>query len=131
MLHGRIIGGSERFMKAGATPNPQRGAWKLLAGGGSRTLRRKVWPVRIIPTALEAMGRLRLDFGADDLAVRPDGSAVVFEVNVQPGIKKRKIAGSIARAFVWASTHQPPPAVKDGAKQPKSFAHPAILRGGE
>ena len=126
VLQGRIVGVSERFMRPATAPDPQRVAWNLHAGGGTRTVKRKQWPIRAALVAIQATERLGLDFGAVDVAVTEQGTVVVWEVNVSPGIKKRQIASNLAQAFLWAELEGPAAPVAQGAKRWADVIHPAL-----
>ena len=120
VVQGRVAAVSERF---GASPTEI--AWNIARGGRLINVERTEWPINVIRTALEAMRRLGLGFGAVDVCICTQGRAWVFEANTSPALRNKYTIKKIAQSLAMAAT--PPKPVKEGAQKPRSYAHPATL----
>lgn len=124
VLQGRVIAMSERFPE-----NPKDIAWNFAQGSSSKKIPRREWIVPICITAIRAVQRLGLDFGAVDLATTKDGRVVVFEANTAPGIQKPSALIKLAIAFEWVSKNPTPePLTFREDTTWKELLHPALQK---
>jgi hypothetical protein len=70
--------------------------WRLDYGQGAHAVRQKHRDV-----AKAAISALKLDFGAVDVAERPDGSVFVLEVNRAPGLEGRTLEKYVEKVKEW------------------------------
>lgn len=118
VVAGRVAAVSERL------PGTSHAiAWNIARGGRLINVNKPYWPVEILAPSIEACRLLGLGFGAVDVCIARDSRVFVFEVNTSPALKNKFTIRQIARSLAHGAAVKP---VKDGARKPGSYQHPAL-----
>lgn len=120
-----VVGGRVAAVSERSAGDSHEVAWNLALGGRLRNLNRPEWPVDVLKAAITAMGRVGLGFGAVDACIDTDGRIWVFELNTSPALKNKFTISQLAKALSSPFVDAP---IKEGAKRPKSYAHPGVLQ---
>ena len=127
VVGGRVAAVSERF-PGEDSEGVGAVAWNLSLGGRLVNVNRPDWPVPALQASIEAARRLGLGWAAVDVALDRDGRPVVWELNTAPALRNKWTIGQLAKALASPFVEGP---IKEGARKPRSYAHPGVLRDRE